>query len=139
MTSVEKWLSAYRRSEGGGDICDISDKSTNPGLLGGDKLVTSWRHFGSQVEHTPTTQPSAPFFATLSPPGGDKRRQQYQGVAANVANVINWEAGKAARDLCRVLGTDRLDELRDQLANGHSTRMIACGLAGFPIDAVVDG
>jgi len=53
MTSVEKWLSAYRRSEGGGDICDISDKSTNPGLLGGDKLVTSWRHFGSQGSQHP--------------------------------------------------------------------------------------
>jgi hypothetical protein len=40
MTSVEKWLSAYRRTEGGGDICDIGDNSTNPGLLSGDKLAT---------------------------------------------------------------------------------------------------
>lgn len=137
MTSVEKWLSAHRRSEGGGDIGDIGDKSTNPGLLGGDKLATSWRHFGSRVEHTPTTQPGAQFVATLSPPGGDKRHQQYQSIAANVANVANVANPLSSENLgaptAGYPSGDWRDLLEERAAirefDGHYTRAEAAVLA----------
>jgi hypothetical protein len=36
---------------------------------------------------------------------------------------INWEAGKAARDLTRIWSLDRLDQFREEITKGRPTRM----------------
>jgi hypothetical protein len=49
--------------------------------------------------------------------------QRRRAAAGENEIVINWEAGKAARDLARIWSTARLDEFREHLAAGKPTRM----------------
>jgi hypothetical protein len=73
----------------------------------------------------------------LSPPGGDKRRQQYQGIAANVANVANVATPFSSENLgaptAGYPSGDWRDLLEERAAirefDGHYTRAEAAVLA----------
>ena len=82
-----------------------------------------WLH--DPAKRTPATV--ADWLLATFPHGIDRifaavqRRRAATGEASELE--INWEAGKAARDLVKIWSIERLDQLRGEISKGAPTRM----------------